>query len=46
MFIEPITFTVNPWLFIAFCVYFAFQLTLVVLYCIDCIDKPKRKKRH
>lgn len=46
MSIEPITFTVNPWLFIAFAILFAAQLVTWFLCILDYMDKPKRKKRH
>ena len=42
--IEPITLTVNPWLFIAICILFAAQLAIWFLCVLDYMEKPKRKK--
>ena len=44
--IEPITLTVNPWLFIVVCILFAAQFTVWFLCVLDYMEKPKRKKRH
>ena len=46
MSIEPITLTVNPWLFIAACIIFAAQFVIWIFCVLDYMDKPKRKKRH
>ena len=46
MSIEPITLTVNPWLFIVVCILFAAQLAIWLLCVLDYMEKPKRKKRH
>lgn len=44
--IEPITLTVNPWLFIVVCILFAAQLAIWFLCVLDYMEKPKRKKHH
>lgn len=44
--IEPITLTVNSWVFIALCILLAAQLVVWFMCVLDYMDKPKRKKRR
>lgn len=46
MSIEPVTITISGWVFVVAIIVCAAHLTLSVMFLLECLDKPKRKKRH